>query len=222
MGSLGVDSNKLTTQQTICKSGLGPTSSSPITIEPRECSNNIVEPLCSTDIHERVGESPLVTPMSPRRPTQVVGGLVRTQKDWVQAENGRKSFSVPPEEELIDGICPDNPAVDGLLVATSSDGPAAALVEFISAEFYSNGTAVALLELNGSSSNEASFNKVTVVLSKIDLANLQLLKGRFFAETGFMDFGVNNVDKAGSVSSEFLFQGADNEGTRQTVVGGSD
>nr|POE58164.1 hypothetical protein CFP56_21441 [Quercus suber] len=95
-------------------------------------------------------------------------------------------------------------------------------MEFISAWFYFDGPAVALLELNGSSSNGASFNEVTVVPGKIDLANLQLSKGRFLAEMGFVDFGVNNVDKIGSGSSELLFQGVDNEGTRQIVVGESD
>nr|POF27427.1 hypothetical protein CFP56_64426 [Quercus suber] len=128
MGSLGVDSNKLTTQQTICKSSLGLTSSSPIIIEPGECSNNIVEPLRSTDIHERVRESSLVTPMSSGRPTQVARGSMRIQKDWVQAENGRKSFSALPKEELIDGTCLDSSMVDGLVVATSFDGHAAALM----------------------------------------------------------------------------------------------
>nr|POF19522.1 hypothetical protein CFP56_47702 [Quercus suber] len=123
------------------------------------------------------------------------------------------------------------PTVDGLVVATSSDGPAATQLEIIStgfssdgaavapmeiifAGFCSDGPAVALSELSGYSSNGASFDEAAVVPSNIDLANLQLSKGRFLAETGFVDFRVNK-------SSEPLSQGADNEGTRQTVNGKS-
>nr|POF13391.1 hypothetical protein CFP56_38420 [Quercus suber] len=214
---LGVDSNKLTTQQTISKSILGLTISSPITIEPGECSNNIVETLCLANIHERVenGKKSFSAPArSPVLPIQV--GELSSTTSLTYLTLSVSSSTV--YSTCLDGKCPDSPTMDGLMVGTSSDGLAVAPVEFISARFYSDGPAVALLELNGSSFNRASFDEVTVVPSKTNLANLQLLKGRFLAETGFVDFGVNNVDKVGSVSSELLFQGADNKGARQIVV----
>lgn len=68
-GLLGVGSNTLAAQQTISKSNSGPTTVSPITFEPGDCSYKLVESLPSADIHEKVGESPLVTPTSPRLPT---------------------------------------------------------------------------------------------------------------------------------------------------------
>ena len=53
-------------------------------------------------------------------------------------------------------------------------------------------------------------------------ANSHISKGRSLADSlkglssaGFVDFGVNSVDKVGSVRSELLIQGADNKGTRQ-------
>ena len=95
-----------------------------------------------------------------------------------------------------------SPAVDVLEVRTSSDDPAAALMECISAGFNSDGPAVAQMELNGNSSNGSSSDEFALVLSELSAAD-------------FMDFGVNGVDKVGSVSSELLIQGADNKGTRQ-------
>ena len=68
-GLLGVGSNTLAAQQTISKSNSGPTTVSPITFEPGDCFYKLVESLPSADIHEKVGESPLVTPTSPRLPT---------------------------------------------------------------------------------------------------------------------------------------------------------
>ena len=68
-GLLGVGSNKLAAQQTISKSSSGPITVSPNTFEPGECSYKLVEPLPSADIYKKVGESPLVTPTSPRLPT---------------------------------------------------------------------------------------------------------------------------------------------------------
>lgn len=65
----GVGSNTLAAQQTISKSNSGPTTVSPITFEPGDCFYKLVESLPSADIHEKVGESPLVTPTSPRLPT---------------------------------------------------------------------------------------------------------------------------------------------------------
>ena len=74
---------------------------------------------------------------------------MRLQLDWIQAEMGGKSFSVPPRSShslTVTGIDPDSPAVDGLVVGTSTDGPLAAPLEFegiFSAGFNSDGPTVA-------------------------------------------------------------------------------
>ena len=81
---MGLGSNKLAAQLPISKSSLGPNAISPKTFEPGEYSNNFVGPIFSVVIHKKVGESPLVIPTSSKMPIQVVGGPVRTQKEWVQ------------------------------------------------------------------------------------------------------------------------------------------
>ena len=151
-GKLGVGSNKLAAQQIISKSCLGTITVSPNTFEPGECSYKLVGPIPSADIYEKVGESPLVTSTSFGMSTQVVGGPVRSQLDWVQAELGGKSFSVrlrSSDNLTVIGIDPDSPTVDGLEVGTSSDGLVAAPMEFksnFSAGFNSDRLAVAQME----------------------------------------------------------------------------
>ena len=78
------------------------------------------------------------------------------------------------------------------------------------------------MELYGSSSIGLSSEDFAVVPSNTVLANSHISKGRSLADSlkglsgaGFVDFGVNSVDKVGSVRSELLIQGADNKGTRQ-------
>ena len=82
------------------------------------------------------------------------------------------------------------------------------------------------MELYGSSSIGLSSEDFAVVPSNTVLANSHISKGRSLADSlkglsgaGFVDFGVNSVDKVGSVRSELLIQGADNKGTRQMDVG---
>ena len=209
---------------------------------------------------------------------------MRSQLDWVQVEMGGKSFSVPlrsfhslmvsgldPDSSAVDGLVVgtstdgpavsslefegnfstefnsdrpvvaqmesflmplrssvsltmtrldlDSPVMDGLEVGTSSNGPTTALMEFkgiLSAGFNSDEPVVAQIELYGSCSIGLSSDDFVVVPGKIVLANSHLLKGRFLADilkglsgAGFMDFGVNSVDKVGSVRSELLIQRAD-------------
>lgn len=77
---------------------------------------------------------------------------MRSQLDWVQAEMGGNSASVSPRSSLslkVSGLDPNSPAVDGLVVGTSTDGPAESSLEFegmFSARFRSDGPAVAQLE----------------------------------------------------------------------------
>ena len=59
-------------------------------------SNKFVGPIYSDVIHEKFGKSPLLTLTSSEMLIQVARGLVRTQKERVQAKNGGVSFSVPP------------------------------------------------------------------------------------------------------------------------------
>ena len=77
---------------------------------------------------------------------------MRSQSDWVQAEMGGNSASVSPRSSpslKVSGLDPNSPAVDGLVVGTSTDGPAESSLEFegmFSARFRSDGPAVAQLE----------------------------------------------------------------------------
>ena len=93
-----------------------------------------------------------MTPTSPGLPTQVVGGPVRSQLNWVQAEMDDNSVSVSPRSSLslkVFGLDPDSPAVDGLVVGTSTDGPMESPLEFegvFSPGFSSDGPAMAQLE----------------------------------------------------------------------------
>ena len=235
-----------------------------------------------------------MTPTSPGLPTQVARGPVRSQLDWVKAKMGGKSFSMPPRSShsfTVSGLDPDNLAVDGLVVGTSTDGPATSPLEFennfsagfnsngpavaqmesfsmpprsfvsltvtrldpdspamdslevgtssngpaatsmefkriLSAGFNSDGPTVAQMELYGSSSIGLSSDDFVVVPGKTVLVNSHLSKGRFLADilkglssAGFMDFGVNSVDKVGSVRSQLWIQWANNNGTRQIDVG---
>ena len=82
------------------------------------------------------------------------------------------------------------------------------------------------MELNGSSSDGSNSVDFTMVPGKTDMVNLQLSKGIFLADilkrllaAGFMDFGVNSVDKVGSECGVLLIQGADNKGTRPIDMG---
>ena len=119
----------------------------------------------------------------------------------------------------------DSPAVDGLEVGTCSNGPTAASMEFkgsLSARFRFDGPAVAQMDLYGSPSSGLSFKDFAVVPGNTIPTNSHFSKGRSLADSlkglssaGFVDFGVNSVDKVGSVRSELLILGADNKGTRQ-------
>ena len=78
---------------------LGPNVISPITIESREGSISCVEPLSSTDIHEKAGESPKASPIGFEVPTQVAKGLRWSPEVQVQAVYGGSCLSlslVPP------------------------------------------------------------------------------------------------------------------------------
>nr|POE58301.1 disease resistance protein rps4 [Quercus suber] len=159
---------------------------------------------------------------------------------------GGKSFSVPPRSShglTVTGTDPDSPAMDGLVIGTSIDGPAATPLKFegfISAGFNSDGPKV--VQMENFLVPPRSFVSVTVIGLDPDspaMAGLEIgtssnglaealmeFKGTLTAGSNsdgpavaqLEFFGVNCVDKAGSVSSELLFQGTDNEGTRQIDV----
>ncbi|XP_075653735.1 uncharacterized protein LOC142624110 [Castanea sativa] len=81
------------------------------------------------------------------------------------------------------------------------------------------------MELNSSSSDGFSFDDSAVALGKIDMIDPQLLMVIFLAnvlkrlsDAGFVDFGVNGVDKVGSESSVHLIQGVDDKYTRPIDV----
>ena len=104
------------------------------------------------------------------------------------------------------GISSDSHEVDGLEVGTSSDGPMVAPME-ISARFNSVGPAKAQMVLNGSFGDGFSSDDSLMVTGKTDMANSQLSKGIFLADilkrlsvAGFVNFGVNRVDKIGRAS----------------------
>ena len=78
------------------------------------------------------------------------------------------------------------------------------------------------MDLYGSPSSGLSFEDFAVVPGNTIPTNSHFSKGRSLADSlkglssaGFVDFGVNSVDKVGSVRSELLILGADNKGTRQ-------
>ena len=76
---------------------------------------------------------------------------MRSQLDWVQAEMDGNSGSVSLRSSLslkVIGLDTDSPAVDGLVVGTSTDGPVESPMECegFSAGFSSDGLAVAQLE----------------------------------------------------------------------------
>ncbi|KAK9987356.1 hypothetical protein SO802_032307 [Lithocarpus litseifolius] len=124
----------------------------------------------------------------------------------------------------LDRISSDSTAVDGLEFGTSSDGLEVAPLEInssFSARFNSIGHKVAQMDLYGTSPGGFHSIDFTMVLGKIDTVILQLSKGIFMADilkrlsvAGFMDFGVNRVDKVGSECCELLVKGVDNKGIR--------
>nr|POE96217.1 hypothetical protein CFP56_65296 [Quercus suber] len=113
-----------------------------------------------------------------------------------------------------DGSSFNSLAVARLEVGISSDGLAVAPMEVncnFSVGFNFYGLAVAQMELNCSSFNEFSFDDFAVALGKTNMANSQLSKGIFLPSilkrlsvVGFVDFGVNSVNKIGSESSVLL------------------
>ncbi|KAF3953827.1 hypothetical protein CMV_020760 [Castanea mollissima] len=90
-----------------------------------------------------------------------------------------------------DRISSDNTVVDGLEFGTSSDGLEVAPMEY-------------------KSFSSAGFNSYGHEGAKTDLYDIL----KRLSAAGFVDFGVNRVDKAGSECSVLLFQGVDNKGTR--------
>nr|POE50893.1 hypothetical protein CFP56_31898 [Quercus suber] len=243
----GVGSSKLTAQQTLSKSNSGPITLSPNTFEPGECSYKPVEPIPSADIYEKSGECPLVTLKCSGLPMQVAEGLVRSQLDWVLAEIGGKSFSVPLRSShslTVTGRDPNSPAMDGLVIGTSINGPAAAPLEFegfIFVGFNSDGPEVVQMEnflvppRSSVSLTATGLDPDSPAMARLEIGTssngpaeaLMEFKGTLTAGSNSngpaaaqLEFlGVNCVDKAGSVSSELLIQGTNNEGTRQIDVG---
>lgn len=113
-------------------------------------------------------------------------------------------------------------------IGISSDGLALAPME-VNCNFFDgfnfDRLAVAQMELNSSSFDGFSFDDSVVALGKIDMIDPQLLMVIFLAyvlkrpsDAGFVDFGVNGVDKVGSESSVHLIQGMDDKYTRPIDV----
>ncbi|KAL0008930.1 hypothetical protein SO802_010432 [Lithocarpus litseifolius] len=131
----------------------------------------------------------------------------------------------------LDRLSSDSTAVDGLEFGTSSDGLEVAPLEInssFSAGFNSTGHEVAQMDLFGPFLG--GFNSVdfTMVLGKTDTVISQISKAIFMADilkrlsvAGFVDFGVNRVDKVGSEIGQpnRVDKGVDNKGTRLLDMG---
>ena len=113
-----------------------------------------------------------------------------------------------------DGISSDSLMVAGIEVGINSNGFVAKLME-------DNNSCLDGKSFNSTAVNglEVGTNSDGLVVASMEINCIFSTGFNFGGHAGFVDFGVNSVDKVGSECSVLLIQGADNKGTRPIDMG---